>query len=111
MVFGKKGKPMAIKLVNNSEIVKIESEDSLLVERKFYEHQAGRDNIAFLMKDKDVNWEILQHSINVVEERFVELELLKNEMDKKYCPENLQKVGHGYEFLFDTEEMRFFEEV
>ena len=47
----------------------------------------------------------------MVEERFVELELLKNEMDKKYCPENLQKVGHGYEFLFDTEEMRFFEEV
>lgn len=98
---------MAIKLVNNSEIVKIESEDSLLVERKFYEHQAGRDNIAFLMKDKDVNWDILQHYIDVVETRWVELEMLKDEMDKKYCPENMRNKPHGYEFLFDTKQMKF----
>ena len=102
---------MAITFINNEEKVKIASEDSLLVERKFYEHQAGRDNIAFLMKDKDVNWDILQHYIDVVETRWVELEMLKNEMDNKYCPERLREIGHGYEFLFDTEEMRFYTEV
>ena len=98
---------MAIKLETKAGIVDIDEQDSLLVERKFYEHQAGRDNIAFLMKDKDVNWDILQHYIDVVETRWVELEMLKDEMDKKYCPENMRNKPHGSEFLFDTKQMKF----
>lgn len=89
------------------EIVDIDREDSLLVERKFYEHKAGQDNIAFLMKDRDVNWDVLQHYVDVVETRYVELEMLKDEMDKKYCPEKLKTYPHGYEFLFDTNQMKF----
>lgn len=98
---------MAIKLEIKAGIVDIDEQDSLLVERKFYEQQAGRDNIAFLMKDKDVNWDILQHYIDVVETRWVELEMLKSGMDKKYCPENMRNEPHGYEFLFDTKQMKF----
>lgn len=98
---------MAINLEIKAGIVDIDEQDSLLVERKFYEQQAGRDNIAFLMKDKDVNWDILQHYIDVVETRWVELEMLKSEMDKKYCPESIKDKPHGYEFLFDTKQMKF----
>lgn len=98
---------MSIISINKEDFVNIDGQDSLLVERKFYEHQAGRDNIAFLMKDKDVNWDILQHYIDVVETRWVELEMLKAEMDKKYCPENMVDKPHGYEFLFDKQQMKF----
>lgn len=88
-------------------IVSINKEDSLLMERKFYEYNAGKDTIAFLMKESDINWEILQNYINVVETRYVELELLKNEMDKKYCPDNYINKNYKYEFLFDTYEMKY----
>ena len=81
------------------------------MERKFYEHQAGRDNIAFLMKEKDINWEILQHYIDVVETRWVELELLKKEMGDKYCPEEYKDDFYSYEFLFDKNMMKFVLEV
>lgn len=98
---------MEIVSINKTEFVGIDAQDSLLVERKFYEHQAGRDNIAFLMKDKDVNWEILQHYIDVVETRWVELEMLKDAMDKKYCPNYMIGKQHRYEFLFDKQQMKF----
>ena len=94
-------------IMNKDIVVEIDEQDSLLIERKFYEHQAGRDNIAFLMKDKDVNWDILQHYVDVVETRWVELEMLKSEMGKKYCPESLKDKPYGFEFLFDTHEMKF----
>lgn len=45
----------------------IHTEDSNLVERKFYEYNAGKDNIAFLMKDSDVNRELLQEYISISE--------------------------------------------
>ena len=67
-------------------VIKISSEDSSLIERKFYEHAAGKDNIAFLMKDKDVRFDLLQEYINVVEVRFFELEKYKNFISKKYLP-------------------------
>ena len=105
---GEEGKPMGnIINLNKNVIVSIDEQDSLLVERKFYEHQAGRDNIAFLMKDKEINWDILQHYVDVVETRWVELEMLKGEMDKKYRPDSIKGKNYGYEFLFDTHEMKY----
>lgn len=98
---------MSIISIDKTEFVDIDAQDSLLVERKFYEHQAGRDNIAFLMKDSDINWDTLQHYIDVVETRWVELEMLKDEMDKKYCPESMVDKPHEYEFLFDKNQMKF----
>lgn len=79
--------------------IRIDSEDSNLVERKFYEHAAGRDNIAFLMKDEDINRSLLQEYINIVEVRFFELEKIKEEITKKYEP--IQLKGKRYEYTFD----------
>lgn len=83
--------------------VKIHAEDSNLVERKFYEHAAGKDNIAFLMKDADVNRDLLQDYINIVEVRFFELEKIKVLMSKKYEPIELKGKSYAYTFDFENE--------
>ena len=83
--------------------VKIHPEDSNLVERKFYEHAAGKDNIAFLMKDADVNCDLLQDYINIVEVRFFELEKIKTLMSKKYEPIELKGKSYAYTFDFENE--------
>lgn len=83
--------------------VKIYPEDSNLVERKFYEHAAGKDNIAFLMKDADVNRDLLQDYINIVEVRFFELEKIKALMSKKYEPIELKGKSYAYTFDFENE--------
>jgi hypothetical protein len=77
--------------------VEIETHESEAVERLFYLHNAGQDNIAFLMKDKDIRYEILQEYIDVTECRYVELEMLKEELAEKYKP----KDGKDYNYLFD----------
>lgn len=84
-------------------VVKIDSEDNILVERKFFEHQAGKDTIAFLMKDKDIQWDTLQHYINVVETRFTELELTKEAITKKYLPKDFENASYNYSFDFNNE--------
>lgn len=87
--------------------VKIDSEDSNLVERKFFEHAAGKDNIAFLMKDADVNMSLLQEYINVVEQRYYELEKSKSLISKKYEPIELRGKSYDYTFNFDDETITY----
>lgn len=84
-------------------VVKIDSEDSNLVERKFFEHAAGRDTVAFLMKDKDIKWDVLQHYVNIVEERFIELEFTKDEISRKYEPKDFEGASYSYSFDFKNE--------
>ena len=83
--------------------VKIHSEDSNLVERKYYEYIAGRESISFLMKGNDVNSNLLQEYINIVEVRFYELEKIKSLMSKKYKPVELKDEPYTYTFDFDNE--------
>lgn len=83
--------------------VKIHAEDSNLVERKFYEHAAGKENIAFLMKDSDVNRDLLQDYINIVEVRFFELEKIKVLLSRKYEPSELKGKPYIYTFDFEDE--------
>ena len=84
-------------------VVKIDSEDNVLVERKFFEHAAGRDNVAFLMRDRNISWETLQHYVNVVEERFIELEITKEEIARKYEPKELEGASYNYQYDFNNE--------
>lgn len=84
-------------------VVKIDSEDSVLVERKYFEHMAGKDTVAFLMKDKDIQWDTLQHYINIVESRFTELELTKEAITKKYLPKDFDGATYTYSFDFNNE--------
>lgn len=84
--------------VTNQKItVEIDNHESETVERLFYLHNAGQDNIAYLMKDKDIRYDILQEYIDVTECRYVELEMLKEELANKYMP----KDGKDYQYVFD----------
>lgn len=79
------------------KVVEIGVDESTNVERLFYEHRAGQDNIAFLMKDKDIRYDILQEYIDVVECRYVELEMMKEELAEKYKPD----ANKDYDYMFD----------
>lgn len=89
------------------KVVKINSEDSKLVERMYYEHEAGKDNVAFLMHDKDVVWENLQYYIKEVDHRFFELEKAKRDMTKKYEPKEFEGKDYNYSFDFSNEEITY----
>lgn len=88
-------------------IVKINEEDSNLVERMFYEHAAGKDNIAFLMKDSDVNRGLLQEYINIVEKRYYELEKSKALISRKYEPIEIKGKSYAYTFNFEDETITY----
>lgn len=90
-------------------IVPIPEQTSLSVERLHYEYTAGRESVKFLMKDKDVRWDILQNYVNVVEARFTELEMLKKSVTDKYVPGEIRQSGlaFDYEFLFDRSAIRY----
>ena len=84
--------------------VKLDHLDSESVERSWYEYNASKDIIGYLMSQETVNEEYLQQYINVTERRFVELEMKKTAIDNKYRP--LEFTGNGtYEFDFENEEL------
>ena len=88
-------------------IIKIYPDDNSIIERKYFEHAAGRDNIAFLMRDNQVNVDLLQQYINIVEKRFYELEKCKKYISEKYCPEELKGKAYNYSFDFDEETITY----
>ncbi len=81
--------------------VEIPYEDSVAVERLFYEWNSGRANIAFLMKDSEIDDKVLSKYIHTVDEKFAELEMLKRRLTKQYEPADLP-ADHEYEFDFDN---------
>ena len=91
--------------------IQIDHTESIRLERSFFEHAAGKDNIAFLMQDENVNWDVLQQYINVVEYRYTELELLKRELSRKYEPAELNGVDYNYQFDFENEKIIYISEV
>jgi len=84
-------------------VVKIEPEDNALVESRYFEHAAGKDNIAFLMRDDQIKWSTLQHYIDVVETRYYMLEKTKEQISRKYCPEDFKDASYTYSFNFENE--------
>lgn len=83
--------------------VKLSPEDCSLIERQFYEYNAARDIIAYLMQQDKVNEQYLQQYINIAEKRFTELEMNKNAVDKAYRPEEINPIS--YSFDFEAEEL------
>lgn len=80
--------------------IHIEEKESDLVERLFFEYKASRDIIAFLMKDEDVNRELLQEYIDVSETRYTNLEMVKLELGDKYRPGNVcKKCNYWFDFV------------
>lgn len=93
--------------MKRENVVKIDSEDNNLIERKYFEHAAGKDNIAFLMRGDEVNADLLQQYINIVEKRFYELEKSKKYISEKYCPDELKGKAYNYYFDFDEETITY----
>lgn len=86
----------------NSIVIHIDAEDCNLIERLFFEHAAMKDCVAFLMKDKDVNEELLDRYVRKVGSLYYELEKSKRLLSKKYEPKELR--GEFYDYYFDFEE-------
>jgi hypothetical protein len=83
--------------------VPLPKEDIELIERLFYEYNAAKDIIAFLMQQDKVNEEYLQQYINIAEKRYAELEMQKAAVDKFYRPEGINP--QSYQFDFEAEEL------
>lgn len=57
--------------------IAINQDDSLLIERLFFQYNATKDIVAFLMTKEDLNVEALQSYMETAERRFIELEMEK----------------------------------
>ena len=79
--------------------VKMAPEDISLIERLFYEYNASRDLVSYLMQQDRINENYLQQYINITEKRFVELEMHKDLMDRQYRPEGLDPVNYTFDFV------------
>lgn len=83
--------------------VKLDPEDNSLIERQFYEYNAARDIISYLMQQQNINENYLQQYINIAEKRFTELEMNKQAVDKAYRPADINPLS--YQFDFEAEEL------
>lgn len=91
--------------------IKMHPEDSNLLERKFYEHAALKDCVAFLMKDKEVNEELLDRYVKKVGVLYYELEKSKRLLSKKYEPQELRGKSYDYYFDFENETITYVEKA
>lgn len=91
--------------------IKMHPEDSNLLERKFYEHAALKDCVAFLMKDKDINQELLDKYVRNVGSMYYELEKSKRLLSKKYEPKELRGKSYDYYFDFENETITYVEKA
>lgn len=83
--------------------IKIDEKESDMIERLFFEYRASQDIISFLLKDKDIDMELLQEYINVSEVRYTELEMAKQELGDKYRPQNVKKkCAYWFDFVNES---------
>lgn len=92
-------------------IVKIDEEDCNLIERKYFEHAAMRDSVAFLMKDRDVNEAILDKLVRQTGVLYYELEKSKRLISKKYEPFEIKGKSYNYSFDFEEETITYVEQA
>lgn len=89
--------------------VNIGEENSRDMERAWYEYNASRDIIAFLMQQEGVKFDILQEYINVAEIRFVECEKMKERFAKQFKPDEVDLTKYNYGFNFEDFTIEFTE--
>lgn len=87
-------------------IVKIDTQDSNYVERLFFEYNASKDIIAFLMSKDEVKEQHLQKYLDSSEVKYAELELAKASVTEKYRPEDMPEDSQ-YLFNFNNEEIEY----
>lgn len=88
-------------MTNNTSItVKVLEADLNDLERMWYEYNAARDIIGFLMTQKNVVWDTLQEYINIAEKRFTVCEMMKAKVANKFLPDGLVLANCDYSFDF-----------
>lgn len=95
----------------NSVTITIDAQDCNLIERLFFEHAAMKDCVAFLMKDKDINQELLDKYVRNVGSMYYELEKAKRLLSKKYEPQELRGKSYDYYFDFENETITYVEKA
>ena len=86
--------------------VKITPEESMLVEKSFYQYNASLDIIAHLSKQVGINQEYLKEYIKNSEEYYHEMEKNKAQVGNKYKPKD--RTDYGYRFNFDACEINYY---
>lgn len=89
--------------------VNIGEEKSRQMEKVWYEYNASRDIVAFLMQQEGVKFENLQDYLNVAEARFVVSEKMKESLAKEFKPEEVDLTKYNYGFDFDKFTITFTE--
>ena len=90
-------------------VVNIGEENSRKMEKIWYEYNASRDIIAFLMQQEGVKFENLQDYLQVAEVRFVESEKTKEELAKEFKPAEVDLTKYNYGFDFENFTITFTE--
>lgn len=89
--------------------VNIGEENSRKMEKIWYEYNAARDIVKFLMEGGTVSFENLQEYLMVAEARFVESEKMKESLAKEFKPEEVDLTKYNYSFNFDDFTIEFTE--
>lgn len=90
-------------------VVNIGEENSRKMEKVWYEYNASRDIVKFLMEGGTVPFENLQDYLQVAEVRFVESEKMKEALAREFKPEEVDLSKYNYGFDFDQFTITFTE--
>lgn len=82
--------------------VNIGEENSREMERIWYEYNASRDILKFLMESGTIPFDNLQDYLQVAEVRYVQSEKMKEELAKKFKPEEVDLTKYNYSFDFEN---------
>lgn len=89
--------------------VNIGEENSRKMEKIWYEYNASRDIVKFLMESGTVPFENLQDYLQVAEVRFVESEKMKEALAREFKPEEVDLTKYNYGFDFENFAITFTE--
>jgi len=89
--------------------VNIGEENSRKMEKVWYEYNAARDILKFLMEGGTVPFDNLQNYIQIAEVRFVESEKTKDELARQFKPAEVDLTKYNYGFDFENFTITFTE--
>lgn len=75
-------------MIDNFEIVNIPENLCIEIERRYFEYEAAKHLIGYLMSRKDTQVELLQMYLDSAELKFADLEMMKNEVISAYPSQN-----------------------
>lgn len=84
------------------KIVEIPYNQSVYVERLFFEYNANCNLINYLMSQETVKKEILDEYVKENYRMYSELEIAKTRVSNEYFPEEFAEKEAGYTFDFDN---------